>query len=78
MSWIDEVTEDWGVGCAVHVYPCLVVVEGHKGLLSYSPDCVKVKRRRGCVCISGCGLTAGRLDREELVVKGKIERVEWL
>ena len=78
MSWKDEIERDWGVGCCVHVYPCRVVVEGHKGLLSYTPECVKIKRRKGAVCIAGCDLAAEQVDREELVVVGRIDRVEWV
>ncbi len=78
MSWKDEIDRNWGVGSCVHVYPDAVVVEGHKGLLCYSPQYIKIKRKKGCVAIEGERLTACEIGRDEVKIEGKIAKVEWL
>ena len=65
------------MGCAVHVYPCAAVVEGHKGLLVYTPELIKVRRKRGALSVIGRCLVAEEIARDQIVVKGCIERVEW-
>ena len=45
--------------------------------LDYSPDQIVVSTGRGRLCLSGSGLRLGAMNREELLVKGKLQRVEW-
>ena len=54
-----------------------ILIENHRGILAYSPDQIVVSTGRGRLCLSGSGLRLGAMNREELLVKGKLQRVEW-
>ncbi|MBO2520635.1 MAG: sporulation protein YqfC [Clostridia bacterium] len=51
-------------------------VENHKGILEYTPSRVRVRTRDGLVTVTGSRLKIGRLFREELVIDGRVDRVE--
>ena len=52
------------------------LVENHRGLISYAPDCVRVRCRRGAVSVCGQGLTLREVRRDALIVTGRIDSVE--
>lgn len=53
-----------------------VLIENHCGVISYSTQCIRVKTKQGCICISGSGLVLKRLSREQLKISGTIINVE--
>ena len=55
---------------------CGVIIEGHKGLYDYLPECVAVRVGKKKVVIKGKDLTVKDLSKDELVVCGKISGME--
>lgn len=53
------------------------VVEHHGGLLGYEEECVEVRSDRGKLRILGRELVLRAMDRDTLVVTGKISGVEY-
>ena len=54
-----------------------VLVENHKGLLSYAEDCVEILGGRTRVCIRGNGLELRAMDRNDLIITGQVLSVEF-
>lgn len=53
-----------------------VLIENHCGVVSYSPECVSVKAKRGCICVHGSGLVLTKMSKEQLRICGTIRNVE--
>jgi len=53
------------------------VVENHRGVLEYGEERIVVSVGRGRLSISGAGLSIEAMNRRELLVKGRIQTVEW-
>ena len=53
-----------------------VLIENHCGIISYSKECVTVKTKGGCICVSGSGLILNKMSKEFLRIWGKIQNVE--
>ncbi len=53
------------------------VVEHHRGLVGYGEDHVDLAEGPGRVRILGAGLVLRAMDRETLIVSGRIDRVEY-
>ena len=53
-----------------------VLIENHCGIISYSKECVTVKTKGGCICVSGVGLMLHKMSKELLRIRGKIHNVE--
>ena len=49
-----------------------VSIENHKGLLEYSESCITLSRRGGIIKVQGENLSISAMDREGMVIKGKI------
>ncbi len=54
-----------------------VMVEQHRGLLAYGDTLVEVGAGRGKLRILGSELRLGAMDRETLVITGRIQAVEY-
>ena len=52
-------------------------VENHRGVLEYGEERIVVSVGRGRLSISGAGLSIEAMNRRELLVKGRIQTVEW-
>lgn len=52
-----------------------VLIENHFGVKVYGQEKIVVKVRYGHVCVGGCGLELLRMNREQLVIRGKIQCV---
>ena len=52
-----------------------VLIENHKGVLSYGSDHIHVCVSYGEVVIRGCGLELAQMSREQLVICGRIDSV---
>lgn len=53
-----------------------VLIERHGGVTQYSDVCIAVKVRYGLVRISGCALELTHMTRQQLVISGRIDRIE--
>ena len=53
------------------------VVEHHRGLLGYDEQCVEVSAAAGRARILGADLTLHAMDRDTLIVTGRIAAVEY-
>ena len=53
------------------------VVENHRGVLEYGEERIVVSAGRGKLIINGAGLGIEAMNRRELLVKGRIQSVEW-
>ena len=49
-----------------------VSIENHKGLLEYSEGSITLSRQGGVIRVQGENLCIGAMDREGIVIKGKI------
>ena len=65
------------LSCGVHVFAGGCMVEGHRGLLDYAPERVRVRRRRGSVAIEGQSLAIVAVSRDEVWVRGVVHSVVW-
>ena len=52
------------------------LVENHRGLISYAPDCVRVRCRRGDARVLGQELALREVRKDALIVTGRIDAVE--
>ena len=51
------------------------VIENHRGVLEYTAERVAVPR--GKVCLDGTGLRLKAMNKNELLVGGRIRNIEW-
>lgn len=52
-----------------------VLIENHRGVQSYGREEICVGTSFGRVGIRGCGLELGKMTRQQLVIRGRIECV---
>lgn len=52
-----------------------VLIENHRGVLSYGRELIRVCVSYGAVEVRGCGLELARMTREQLVICGRIDSV---
>lgn len=52
-----------------------VLIENHRGVLSYGTELIRVCVSYGAVEVRGCGLELARMTREQLVIQGRIDSV---
>lgn len=53
-----------------------VQIGNHKGVLEYSPSRIRIRTRDGLLAVEGQGLRIGSIFRDEVVVEGRIERID--
>lgn len=51
-------------------------IENHRGVLEYTPDRVRIRTRAGVLTVTGSLLKIGSIFRDEVVIDGRIRRVE--
>ena len=52
-----------------------VLIENHRGIVSYDHCRIVVRVPSGCVCVMGSGLCVVMMDRAQLIIGGKIKNV---
>lgn len=52
-----------------------VLIENHRGVLSYGSEQISVSVSYGEVVVRGCGLELARMTREQLVICGRVDGV---
>ena len=53
------------------------VIENHRGVLEYTAERIVVAVPRGKVCLDGTGLRLKAMNKNELLVGGRIRNIEW-
>ncbi len=54
-----------------------LLLENHRGLLSYGSERMVIAMKRGRLCLTGSGLSLLAMNRRELLIGGKLQAVEW-
>ena len=65
-----------GTGCVTLCGGQRALIEGQRGILAYSPECLVVSLGRQKLCLMGSGLCIRAMCGDRLVVGGKIQRAE--
>ena len=55
----------------------LAYIENHRGILEYSPQRVRIAALPGELTVSGDALELAAMNAGELLLRGKIQSVEW-
>lgn len=53
-----------------------VLVEQHRGILSYADDCIRIGATFGALVVTGGELRLCCMSRSQLVIRGRIRSVE--
>ena len=53
------------------------VIENPRGVLEYTAERIVVAVPRGKVCLDGTGLRLKAMNKNELLVGGRIRNIEW-
>ena len=54
-----------------------VLVENHRGILEYGMERIVISTGRGKICLQGSGLQLEAMNRNEVLICGKLQNVEW-
>ena len=52
-----------------------VLIENHQGVIRYSSEEIQVKVCYGIIALTGCELNFAQMNREQLVITGKIRGI---
>jgi sporulation protein YqfC len=52
-------------------------IENHKGVIEYTQKRVRIKANEHCIVISGSGLVLERFGRENVMVCGEIQTIQY-
>lgn len=55
-----------------------VLIENHCGVIEYGQRTIRVKVKKGQICIAGTGLILARMTAGQLIISGRIESVHLL
>lgn len=53
------------------------LIEGHRGILAYSPEQISVSLGRETLTVFGTALQLSAMNGDELLITGRIQRAEW-
>ena len=65
-----------GAGCLTLCGDRQALIEGHRGLLAFSPECLVVSLGRQRLSLLGADLRIRAMSRDRLLVSGRIQRME--
>lgn len=54
-----------------------ILVENHKGIIEYGAQRIVIAINRGKLCFSGSGFTIDAMNKNELLISGKLQCVDW-
>ncbi len=52
-----------------------VLIERHRGVIEYGPQCIRIRVPYGILCVSGCGMELTRMTAQQLIISGKIDGI---
>ena len=80
--WMNRLTDSMDLTVEVCTEPLVelagdkrVLIEHHRGIQQYQPECICVKVKFGTVVISGCGMVISQICQGKLVISGRIDSV---
>ncbi|HHT84064.1 MAG: YabP/YqfC family sporulation protein [Christensenellales bacterium] len=53
-----------------------VLIEGHRGILKYTPQEITVRLKKGNIVAAGQGLTIEEINADEILIKGNIDSIK--
>ena len=53
------------------------LVEGQRGILEYSGERIVLSLKRGKIILSGSDMSLRAMGRGEILIRGRIQSVEW-
>ncbi len=66
----------WNVRTLVELYGTeRLLIEGHRGVRSFGPECICIGASFGAVVVRGRELGICCMSREQLVIRGHVEQV---
>lgn len=54
-----------------------MLVENQRGLELVTPELIEIRRKNGRLRIFGSALTVSAASRNQILVAGRLERIEW-
>lgn len=54
-----------------------ILVENHRGIMEYGAERIVIGLNRGKICLSGTGFTIDAMNKNELLISGKLQCVDW-
>ncbi len=54
-----------------------ILVENHRGILEYGTDRIVINLDRGRLALSGSGFTLSAMNKNELLICGKLQCADW-
>ena len=54
-----------------------VLVENHRGVTEYGLTLIRIKVKKGSVCVCGRDLKLSHMDRGQLIISGLIESIHF-
>lgn len=54
-----------------------ILVENHKGIMEYGAERIVISLGRGKICLSGSGFAIDAMNKNELLISGKLQCVDW-
>ena len=54
-----------------------ILVENHRGILEYGSDRIVINLDKGRIALSGCDFTLDAMNRNELLICGRLQCADW-
>lgn len=54
-----------------------ILVENHRGIMEYGTERIVIGINRGKLCLSGRDFTIDAMNKNELLISGKLQCVDW-
>ena len=54
-----------------------MLIENYKGILEYQDFFIRIKMKEGLININGCDLSMNEMTKDDLIVTGTIENIEF-
>ena len=54
-----------------------ILVENHRGIIEYGAERIVIAINRGKLCLSGDRFTIDAMNKNELLISGKLQCVDW-
>ena len=54
-----------------------LLVEQHRGILSFDPSCIRLRTGNGYLTVGGCALALSAYGAQDAAITGQIQRLEF-
>jgi sporulation protein YqfC len=52
-----------------------LLVERHRGVIEYDPQCIRIRVAYGILCVSGSNMELTRMTAQQLIISGRINGI---